>query len=186
MKAIPESIDKNELLEKASLRVYQAVYRVNVGLTLTEGGHRAKEDLSCLTIQEVLDKITDFLNSDPIDENYQIFLTYLAKYPVSMCKRKVSPTLKYLIGFHYRLGQMLKEEYGKVSPVSMEELAEIFGRSKATIHDCIKETESLWQDFLELKKKQEEIKSKAERELVEEAKERLRKEKAAESQVLKK
>lgn len=64
----------------------------------------------------------------------------------------------------------------------MQELAQMFGRSKATIHDCIKETEELWKDFLDLKKKQEEIEAKAERELVEEAKKRLRKEKASTDQ----
>jgi predicted DNA-binding protein YlxM (UPF0122 family) len=186
MKTVPERIDTEKLLEKISLRINQAVYRVNVGLTLTEDQPLVTESLSSLTVQEILDKIKDFLNSDPIDEHNLIFLYYLAKYPVSMCKRKVSPILKYLIGFHYRLGQMLKKDYGKVSPVSMEDLAEIFGRSKATVHDCIRETEGAWKGFLELKKKHEEIEAKAERELVEEAKERLRKEKAAESQVLKK
>ena len=74
---------------------------------------------------------------------------------------------------------MLKEEHGEVSPISMEELAEIFGRSKATVHECINATEEAWSSFLESKKKQEEIEAKAERELIEEAKERLRKEKAA-------
>ena len=65
----------------------------------------------------------------------------------------------------------------------MQELAQIFGRSKATIHDCIKDTEEAWQRFLEFKKKEEEIEAKAERELIEEAKGRLRKQKAANSQV---
>jgi len=152
------------------------------GLTLTEDGPLVTENLSSLTVHEILDKIKDFLNSDPTDEHYNVFLHYLANYPVSMCRRKVSPILKYLIGFHYRLGQMFKKDYSKVSPISMEELAEIFGRSKATVHDCIKETESAWKSFLELKKKHEEAEAKAERELIEEAKQRLRKEKAAESQ----
>ena len=186
MKGIPESISRDELLEKTSLRICQAVYRVGVGLTLAEGEPFVKEDLSSLTIQEILEKIKDFLKSDPTDEHYNIFLHYLANYPVSMCKRQVSPLLKYLIGFHYRIGQMYKEEYQdyqKVTPVSMQELAEIFGRSKATIHDCIKETEEVWKEFIELKKKEEQIEAKAERELIEEAKERLRKQKAANSQV---
>jgi len=186
MKPITERIDRDGLLEKISLRISQAIYRVSVSSVLTEDEHPFEEDLSTLTAQEILDKIKDFLGSDPKDEHYIVFMSYLANYPVSMCKRKVSHALKYLVGFHYRLAQMLKKDYGKVSPVSMEELAEIFGRSKATIHDCIRETEGAWKDFLELKKKHEEVESKAERELVEEAKERLRKEKAAESQVLKK
>lgn len=186
MKPIPERTNRDELLDKVSLRINQAVYRVSVGLALAEDRPLVTGSLSILIVQEILDKIKSFLDSDPTDEHYNVFLHYLANYPVSMCKRKVSPTLKYLIGFHYRLGQMFKKDYGKVSPVSMEELAEIFGRSKATVHECIKETEGAWKDFLELKKKHEEVEAKAERELIEEAKERLRKEKALESQVLKK
>jgi predicted DNA-binding protein YlxM (UPF0122 family) len=182
MKPIPESLNKDQLLDKLSFRINQAIYRVGTGLILADTEVSSREDSSALT----LEKIRDFLSSEPKDEHYIIFMHYLANYPASMCKRKVSHTLKYLIGFHYRLAQMLKKDYGKVSPVSMEELAEIFGRSKATIHDCIKETEGAWKDFLEFKKKQEEIEAKANRELIEEAKLRLRKEKALESQVLKK
>lgn len=182
----PETIDRDELLEKLSCRIIQAIYRVGVGLTLAEGEPFVKEDLSSLTVQEILEKIKDFLKSDPIDEHYNIFLHYLANYPVAVCRRQVSPFLKYLIGFHYRIGQMYREEYQdyrKVTPVSMQELAEIFGRSKATIHGCIKETEEAWNKFLELKKKEEQIEAKAERELIEEAKQRLSKQKAANSQV---
>lgn len=189
MKPLPDRIDGGALLEKVSLRICQAIYRVSVGLTLTEGEPLVTEDLSSLTVQEMLDKINDFLDSDPIDENYNIFLNYLAKYPVSMCKRQVSPVLKLLIGFHYRIGQMLKEEtqaYKKVNPISIEELAQIFGRSKATVHEYIKQTEPLWKEFQDSLEKQKKAEDIAQRELVEEAKERLRKEKAANGQVLKK
>jgi len=93
----------------------------------------------------------------------------------------VSPFLKFLIGFHYRFGQFYKEEhYKKVQPVSMEELAQIFGRSKATIHECIQDTEEHWKRFLEFKKREEEIEAEAKRELIEEVKERLRKERPTE------
>lgn len=94
--------------------------------------------------------------------------------------------MKLLIGFHYRMGQLLKEEYKRVTPVSMEDLAQIFGRSKATIHEYIKQTEPLWKKFLDSMEKQKEAEELASRELVEEAKERLRKEKASNDQVLKK
>ena len=180
MKSIPKSIEGTELLEKASMRIYQAVYRVYVGLTLAEGEPFVKEDLSNLTVQEILDKIKDFLKSEPRDEHYIIFLHYLANYPVSMCKRSVSQTLKFLIGFHYRLGEELKKEsFKEAKTVSMEELAEIFERSKATIHDCVSETETSWKEFLTSREKQKDIEAKAERELIEEAKARLRQEKEA-------
>lgn len=181
MKQTPERIASDDLLKKASQRINQAVYRITVGVAIAECEPVSKEDLSTLTSQEIISKINGFLNSNPKDEHYIVFLRYLAKYPVSICKRKVSPTLRFLIGLHYRLGQMFKKDYGNVSPVSMEELAEIFNRSKATVHDCIRDTESLWKKYLEEMKKQEEIEARAERELIEEAKERLRKEKAAES-----
>ncbi|NIO36302.1 hypothetical protein GTO27_01210 [Candidatus Bathyarchaeota archaeon] len=174
--AIPKSIDRHKLLQETSLRIYQAIYRVDVGRALTNYDRAVAEDPSSLTVHEVLGKISDFVDSEPVDENYIVFLHYLAKYPVSMCKRHVSPLLRFLIGFHYKLGQMFKEDYKKVKPVSMEELAEIFGRSKATIHKCIEETEAEWKNFLADWKRQEKIETKAERELVEEAKGRLRRE----------
>lgn len=176
MKAIPESMDRNALLKLVSSRISQAVYRVSVACTLSEGEPLVKEDLSAITVQEILGRIKEFVDSDPDDEQYIVFLHYLAKYPVSMCQRKVSPILKFLIGFHYRFGQMYKEEhYKRVQPVSMEELAQIFGRSKATIHECIRDTEEDWKRFLEVKKREEEIEKEAKRQLVEEAKTRLRK-----------
>lgn len=179
MKPIPEYIDRTELLGRVSWRIFQAIYRVSVGLTLSGGDPFVKEDISTLTVQEILDKIRDFLNSNSLDEHYVIFLHYLVNYPVSMCKRNVSPVLKQLIGFHYRLGQQHKKEYHKkAKPVSMEELAQIFGRSKATIHECVSETETSWKEFLRFKEQQEEAHAIARRELIEEAKERLRKEKA--------
>ena len=45
---------------------------------------------------------------------------------------------------------------------------------------CIRDTEGMWKDFLEHKKEQEEIEAKAERVLIEEAKERLRRKKSTE------
>jgi len=185
MKTVPESLNMDEIVRRLSSRIYQAVYRVSVGLSLADSGV-SKEDLSAMKVEEMLDKIRDFVSSDPKDEHYIVFLHYLLNYPVSMCRRNVSPTLRFLIGFHYGLGQMFKKDYGKVNPVTMDELAEIFGRSKATIHECIKATEESWKKFLEFKEKQKEIEAKAERELIEEAKQRLREEKAVETQVLKK
>ena len=178
MQKFPESITVDELLEKLAQRIYRAIYRIQVGIPFTEGESVVKEDLSNVTVKEIIDKIKEFADSDPLDEHYSVFLRYLARYPVSMCKRNVSRLLKFLVGFHYRYGQMLKEEHFKtVKPVSMEELAQIFGRSKATIHECIRDTEDQWKEFLELKEREEEIEAEAERELIEEAKERLRQEK---------
>ncbi len=177
MNPVLDTLTRNQLFEKMFQRIQQAVYRVSVPQALTESQPLATEDLSNLTVREILDKLEDFLKSDPIDEHYSIFLRYLEKYPVSMCKRQISPVLKILIGFHYHLGQLYREDFKKVKPVSMEELAEVFGRSKASIHECIKETEESWMQFLEFRKQRKEAKAQAERELIEEEKTRLRKEK---------
>lgn len=85
-----ERIDRDDLLNMMSRRINQAVYRVNVGLTFTDGEAFVEEDLSSLTVQEILAKISDFLSTNPLDEHYIVFLHYLGKYPVSMCKRQVS------------------------------------------------------------------------------------------------
>ena len=179
MKKVPEYVDRAELLERVSQRINQAVYRVDVGLSLSKGEPFVKEDVSLLTTEDIRDKIRDFVESEPIDEHCIIFLHYLSNYPVSICRRNVSPVLKHLIGFHYRLGEQYKKEhYKKAKPVSMEELAQIFGRSKATIHECVSETENSWKEFLRFKEQEEEGEAIARRELIEEAKERLREEKA--------
>ncbi|MCK4478861.1 hypothetical protein KAU88_10125 [Candidatus Bathyarchaeota archaeon] len=172
-------MDRREATKRVGQNILQGIHNINVGDILVNLEHlTSKEDLSSLTTQEIIDKVKAFTESHHRDEFYDIFLHFLANYPASMCKRKVSPTLKYLIGFYYRLSRMLKKEYGDVSPISMEELSEIFGRSKATIHECTRATEGAWNDFLELKKREEEIEAEAKRELIEETKERLRKEKA--------
>jgi len=142
-----------------------------------------KTDLSSLTAQEMIDKMNEFLNSKPKpqDESYPQFLFYLTHFPVSMCKRTVSKKLKYLIGFHYRLGIPQKKHEKNINPVSMEELAEVFGRSKATIHECVEGTKESWS---ELEKKlyfKENLREKAERELIEEEKARLLKEREAQA-----
>ena len=181
MKPVPEDIGPDQLLDKMILRMHQSLYRVGVGLVLADGEPVSAERVSDVTVEEVLDKVKGFLDSNPVDEHYIVFLHYLAKYPVSMCKRQVSPILKHLIGFHYRFGQMFKKDYERARAVSMEDLSEIFGRSKATIHECIKDTEENWREFQELMEREKEVEAKAERELIEEAKERLRKEKQPET-----
>ncbi len=170
-------MSRDEVFDQTARKINQAIYRVSVSLPLTEGEPVVVEDVSKLTAQMILDKLNEFVVSDPFDEHYIIFLHYLALYPVSMCSRNVSPLLKLLIGFHYRFGQMYQEKFKPVKPVSMEDLSQIFGRSKATIHECIKATEEQWKGFLEVKEREEQIEKEARRELIEEAKERLRKEK---------
>ena len=135
-----------------------------------------ENNLNDVTVEEIIGKMRDFLHSKPKEVNYSSFLYYLAYFPVSMCKRSVSPTLKKVIGFHYGFGVPEKEHEEYIQRVSMEELAEIFGRSKATIHECIKSTEKEFQTFQVELKRAVELDTKAERELIEERKAQLRKE----------
>lgn len=75
MRPVTETIDRDTVLEKVFQRILQSIYRVNVGLTLANGKPFAEEDLSSLTAEEIVDRIKDFLNSDPIDEHFIIFFT---------------------------------------------------------------------------------------------------------------
>ena len=60
-----------------------------------------ENNLKDVPIEEVIGKMRDFLASKPKEVNYSSFLYYMAYFPVSMCKRAVSPLLKSVIGFHY-------------------------------------------------------------------------------------
>jgi len=141
-----------------------------------------ENNLNDVTMEEFIGKIRDFLHSKPKEMNYSTFLYYMAYFPVSMSKRVVSPKLKFLIGCHYGYFGVPTKEYEEyIQRVSMEELAEIFGRSKATIHDCIKTTKKEVQSFQEEVKRAIALDTKADRELIEERKAQLRKERALKS-----
>lgn len=155
---------KLEVLEAVSKKFLNIIFRIGIANQLNDIGVH-ENNLWELTVPEVIGKIREFVASNPSDENYEIFLRYLASYPVSMCKRKVSPLLKFIIGMHYRLGVPDKENKEKgVKAVSYDELAEIFGRSKATIYECVHDTEDTWKEM-----QQELEKEKAEAELRDEA-----------------
>ena len=176
------------VLEAVAKRFRNDMFRIGVALQLTDIGY-AENDLSSLTVHEVIEKIRDFVASNPSDENYLIFLEYLANYPVSMCKREVSPLLRLLIGMHYHLGQPNGENKNDgVKRITYDELAEMFGRSKATISECVHTTKPLWVQYQneiklekDMEKDDETLREKARLiamdELIEEEKEKLRKEK---------
>ena len=134
-----------------------------------------KEETKDISTQEILDKINDFLKESPNENQMNLFLLYLSNFPKSMCQRPISKILEFIIGFHYRIsGEKNGEKQHE--PLSMEELATMFRRSKASIHECVKNTEKLWKDYQkELKMEEEqEILTIAKRELIEEAKNQLR------------
>lgn len=176
---------KLQVLEAMGKKVWNMLFRVSIARQLNDSGYD-EPNISVLTVHEVIDKIREFVNSNPSDESYEVFLRYLACYPVSMCKRQVTPLLKFLVGMHYRLGVPNKEQKQRgIKAVTYDELAQVFGRSKATISECIHETEVYWKEYQNEIKKEEEAKkgenTRREKarmialdQLVEEEKEKLR------------
>jgi hypothetical protein len=146
---LAEEYDEHKLFQNVAKKLFNNVYQVVVAGAFTDENCSHREtNLSTLTVQEIMDKLNGHLAQEVSDINDLLFLRYLAAYPVSMCKRDISPLLSLIIGFHYRLS-IPNEGQAKdgLEKISYEDLAEIFGRSKATISDCIKKTEGQWQEF---------------------------------------
>ncbi len=168
----PKHITEQMLCEAMNKRLQNMIFRLSVANSLANVG-ATETDFSTLTVEEVIEKIRDFLNSEPSDENYEIFLRYLASYPVSMCKRNISPLLQFMIGFHYRLGKPNGEFADNgVKAISYDELAQIFERSKATISECVNKTEDSWKNYQEEARK--EARGIAMEQLIEEEKQKLK------------
>ena len=144
------------LLDAMSEKVGNMMFRIDIARLLN--GADVYEPSEYVSSEDILTKIREFLESEPTDEMYEIFLRYLAHYPVSLCSRKVTPLLKMLIGFHYRLGKPNKKQKAMdYKAVSYSELSQIFGRSKATISEAVNETKDLWQEAQEDFKRHEEV-----------------------------
>lgn len=116
-----------------------------------------RETVEDLTIEEIFYKIEEFMsNANPKHEDLVFdFWQLIRQYPVSMCKRQMSDTLKLVINlfYHYKppkinlqdrdmneLYQAMRQQWKGL--YSYETLAIIFCRSKASIHDAIKEKEA--------------------------------------------
>lgn len=176
---------KLALLDKVAEKFFNEIHRIRVCLQLSNIGY-SENDVSDLTAQEIIDKIREFIKSNPSDEAYFIFLHYLANYPVSMCKRDISPLLRMIMGLHYHLGNNGEKIHNGVKRITYDEIAQLFGRSKASVYDCVHKTEPLWQSYEEELREEEQRKKieKARREkarqiameqLIEEEKKKLRK-----------
>lgn len=164
-----------QLGEAMIKRVYDNFFKIGVASMLTDLDLE-ETDYSTLAASEVIDKIRGCLAQNPKDVNRLIFLQYLAKYPVSMCKHDVSPILKKLIGFHYRFGVPNEQQVENgAEKVSYEDLSEIFVRSKATISECVNQTEIEWREIQEKAANEQKIEQEARKQLIEEKKQELRK-----------
>lgn len=144
-----------------------------------------ERELSELTVQEIIEKTREFWHryekaSDNNDDNelapmyYVQLLTY---YPVSLCKRNMSDTLKLLIAMSYFVTKPKNEEererYGW-NGFSYESLGLIFVRSKASIHAAVRDKELEAKELLEGVELREEAQKIALKELIEEEKQKLR------------
>ena len=172
-----ENMTKDELLEELLKKAKNDMWKYEAAAIFFQD--YCETDLSSLTVAELVTKIRAFVESDPDRVDCLIFLNFLARYPVSMCKRDISYRLKRMIGFTYYYGipDDSPEKEG-ITGVSFEQLAKIFDRSKASVSMAVKETYSEWMTCQEWIQKQLAIEEEAKRELIEEKKVQLRQKEA--------
>lgn len=171
----PEELDDSDFMKAFKKKMFNESFQYSVCAQLTLEEEK-ENDFSRLTVQEIIEKIRDHIKQGPLDVNSIIFLRYLAYYPVSMCKREVSPFLKKLIAFHYGFGDPGEHEKTEhsIEPVSYDDLAEIFGRSKATISEYVNQFRNEWVAFQGEMEQAKAIEEEARRQLIEEEKQKLR------------
>jgi hypothetical protein len=112
-------------------------------------------DLSSLSATDIINRIKSFISdyenakSNATEEFHFDFLELMSIYPVSMCQREMTDTLKLIISLYYVDSKQLAKKWQEEDPndkdpwkgYSYEHLALLFSRSKATIHDAIKQKE---------------------------------------------
>jgi predicted DNA-binding protein YlxM (UPF0122 family) len=132
-----------------------------------------RENADDLNAQQIIDLIYDYLNNHGANEvNTYIFLHLLAYYPKSMTSYNLTPLMQKLIAFIYFYSQNSKEV-----KLSMDDLAELFHRSKSTIYDCIQkhgELEKMLKDEIEQERLRAKAQKEAYKQLIEEEKQKLK------------
>jgi predicted DNA-binding protein YlxM (UPF0122 family) len=132
-----------------------------------------RENAEGLNAQQIIDLIYDYLNNHGANEvNTYIFLHLLAYYPKSMTSYNLTPLMQKLIAFIYFYSQNSKEV-----KLSMDDLAELFHRSKSTIYDCIQkhgELEKMLKDEIEQERLRAKAQKEAYKQLIEEEKQKLK------------
>ena len=132
-----------------------------------------RESAEGLNAQQIIDLIYDYLNNHGANEvNTYIFLHLLAYYPKSMTSYNLTPLMQKLIAFIYFYSQNSKEV-----KLSMDDLAELFHRSKSTIYDCIQkhgEFEKMLKDEIEQERLRVKAQKEAYKQLIEEEKQKLK------------
>lgn len=158
-----------DVMEATVKKVLENVNKMSMfhGLLMEE----LREDADGLTAQQILDLINDYLNGDGANEvNTYIFLNLLAYYPKSMTSYNLTPLMQRLIAFAYYYSQNSKVK------LSMDDLAELFHRSKSTIYDAIQkhgELEKIIKAELEKDRLRAKARKEAYQQLLEEEKQKL-------------
>ena len=133
-----------------------------------------------LKAKDMMDKIKGFYtrldkaSGDIADFAPCYFLELLANFPLSICSRNMIETCKKLITLYYFASKPNPEEEEPIwDGFSYEDLSLIFDRSKASIHDAIKEKEVEVKELLEEVSLKAKARALALEELVEEEKKKL-------------
>ena len=136
-----------------------------------------------LKAKDMMDKIKGFYirldkaSGDIADFAPCYFMELLANYPKSICSRNMTETCKKLITLYYFATKPDSEDKDVWEGYSYDDLSLIFDRSKASIHDAIKEKEVEVKELLEEVSLKAKARALALEELVEEEKKKLLEEK---------
>jgi hypothetical protein len=152
----------------------------NKGIVLSQ----RESNLADLATQQIIDKIKAFYvryekdRSEVSDFAEGYFLELLAYFPVSMCSYSMSEDLKLVIALIYFSSKPTEQELEKENDpwegYSYEDLALVFDRSKATIHQSIKQKEAEAKAIIQAASQKEEVRKIAMQQLIEEEKEKIR------------
>jgi len=134
-----------------------------------------------LTAEDIMDKVRSFYlrlekntHSEIADYAESYFLELMLNYPKSMCNRHMTETLKQLIALFYIDSKPeAEEEEPAWNGFSYEDLAIVFDRSKASIHEAIRQKEGEVKQFREESKLRAKVKAIALEELIKEEKMKL-------------
>jgi len=161
------------VMENTVKKVLENINKINMLSELCIEEYRETAD--GLTAQQILDLIHDYLNDGNNEVNTYIFLHLLAYYPKSMTSYNLTPLMQKLIALAYYYSQNARGE--DTPKLSMDDLAELFHRSKSTIYDCIQKHGELEQ-ILKAELEEDRLRAKAQKEayrqLIEEEKQKLK------------
>jgi len=169
-----ERAEKEILADKVFHRLYSEFWTTGIVCNFWELDYQ--ENPINLTSAEIIYKIREFLRNEPTELQQSFFLNFLAKYPISICQRNVTQLLKHVIGFIYHYSETEFNEEQKqngAEKISYDDLAKIFCRSKAIIHDCVVGTEADWQEVLRKVEEEKALELEARKQLIEDKKKEL-------------